>query len=425
MNNMNQPDLQKNPIYSRPKILLYKTIVFFKKNGLRQTIWRIWNKLGDMQSVKKKLTLYTPGTNSTTTLRKSRLKKVSFMIGSVEGPPKRYRVFNIAEGLQSRGIASCIFYENHYNRLEQVMDSDLVVIFRARMSPRVGTIIKKLDSAGLPVVFDIDDLAFEPRLIDTYDEARDMPDILKNGFVSDFNRYGQTLDMCRLATCTTETLAKVIRQKGKTCFVIPNTINRAQYDLATALLKAPKVREAGKLWIGYFSGTNTHNRDFLEASGAIVKILEKHANIMFHIVGPLQLPADFKQLGDRIVRKPLMSYLDMLKYLSKMDINLAPLEQNNIFTDCKSELKIFEAGLVEVPTIASRTASYSKCVSDGKNGFLAGNKEEWLQKLTVLVESKELRSKIGRQARKDFIDRFYIENVIDHIIDTYEKIVDI
>ena len=152
--------------------------------------------------------------------------------------------------------------------------------------------------------------------------------------------------------------------------------------------------------------------------------MERYRDTELHIVGPVRLPEVLKKSGSRVLRKPLMPYLEMLRYLSKMDINIAPLEQNNLFNDGKSELKIFEAALAGVPTIASRIDSYSKCIADGKNGFLAGSREEWIQKLSSLVENEELRIGMGLNARTDFVARFYIENTIDDIISVYEKIVD-
>jgi O-antigen biosynthesis protein len=174
--------------------------------------------------------------------------------------------------------------------------------------------------------------------------------------------------------------------------------------------------------IGYFSGSMTHNRDFMEASGALLKVLKTYPNTLLHIVGDLELPGEFAGFKNRIIRKSFVLYLDMLKYMSGLDINIAPLEQNNPYNEGKSELKIFEAGLVGVPTIASRVDSYSKCISDGKNGLLAGSNEEWLDKLSLLVLNSNMRSSIGMKARNDFTKAFYIENAIENIVGTYENI---
>ena len=210
---------------------------------------------------------------------------------------------------------------------------------------------------------------------------------------------------------------------NKKCFIFPNTINNQQYDFTKTIVRENRPSTNEKIKIGYFSGTKTHEKDFAEASDALCEVLKKYTNVEFHLVGLLDLDGKFSPFRDRIIRKPLMGYLDMLGYLSQMDINLAPLELNNIFTDSKSELKIFEAALVSVPTIASSTNTYKTCIKDGVNGFLAVSKSDWFEKLETLIQDKVLRGKIAEEAKKDFIQRFYIKNRINDIIDIYNRII--
>jgi len=70
--------------------------------------------------------------------------------------------------------------------------------------------------------------------------------------------------------------------------------------------------------------------------------------------------------------------------VSLVDVNIAPL-QENIFTDSKSELKFFEAGIVQTPTIASPTAVYRRVIDDGVNGFLS-SATEWLSTLEQVCD---------------------------------------
>ena len=39
-------------------------------------------------------------------------------------------------------------------------------------------------------------------------------------------------------------------------------------------------------------------------------------------------------------------------------------------------------------------------VEDGKNGYLAETEEEWLEKLSILIESENLRIEIGKKLEK-------------------------
>jgi glycosyltransferase involved in cell wall biosynthesis len=406
--------LLRNPVY--------KTIAYYRRHGLVRTIQRVFTELKITLTSRRKVELYQPQSYRSSISKASNIKKVSFLVGLPRGESKRYRVYNIVEGLQSRGVGGCVFYETNLDKLEQVLDSNLVVIFRAKMSPQMDAIISRLRSSGIAVVFDVDDLVFDTQYVSYIDAFKHLPDALKKEYMSDVRKYRQVLERCGFVTCTTEFLAGIARRLGKPCFVVPNTINKAQYELAEAIRKEAGNRD-NKIRIGYFSGTSTHDRDFLEVAVALEEILKKYKHTELHIVGTVRLPRELNSSGDRVIQKPLMPYLELLRYLSQIDINVAPLEQRTPFNDGKSELKIFEAALVGVPTIASRTDSYSKCVSDGSNGFLAGSKEEWLQKLCLLIENEDIRTEMGRKARKDFVARFYIENAIDGIIRIYEEII--
>jgi hypothetical protein len=98
---------------------------------------------------------------------------------------------------------------------------------------------------------------------------------------------------------------------------------------------------------------------------------------------------------------------------------------NNAFTAGKSELKIFESALLGVPTVASSTDSYSGCITDGINGFLAASKREWVEKLDKLIKDSSLRLLVAGQAEKDFIKRFDIKSVINDVIDIYKTFTDV
>ena len=162
---------------------------------------------------------------------------------------------------------------------------------------------------------------------------------------------------------------------------------------------------------------------FWRQAKALEEILKSTEMPSYISSARLRLPRELMKSSVKVLQQAThATFGECSRYLSKMDINIAPLEQDTPFNDGKSELKIFEAALAGVPTVASRTDSYSKCITDGENGFLAGSREEWLQKLCSLIANEEIRRDMGLKARKYFVDRFYIENVIDDIIKIYEEI---
>ncbi len=354
-----------------------------------------------------------------------KIKKVAFLIGTLEGESKKYRVFNIIEGLQNIGIECNTFYEINLDLIDRLLDSDLLILFRAAISDNIKNIIARFHEKKIPIVFDVDDLVFEPDSIHYVDGIKDFTREQLGIYKDGVRRYRETMKLCNFCTATTEFIVKRIGKLGKKSFIIRNTINKEEYEASKLACKNIK-KDKNQITIGYFSGSNTHDKDFLEASNAFFSIMAKYPKVHLFIMGELQIDKRLlNKFKGRIIRKKFAPYSKMSRYLAQMDIIIVPLELNNPYTAGKSELKIFDAAMVNVPVIASSTETFSKCITDGHNGFLASNTQEWIKKLSLLIVNKELRSKMGLNAKKDFFKMFFIGNEIDNIINVYQKIIDI
>ena len=79
-----------------------------------------------------------------------------------------------------------------------------------------------------------------------------------------------------------------------------------------------------------------------------------------------------------------------------MDINIIPLVIN-LFTEGKSDLKYYEAALVEVPSVASPTLVYQSAIEHGSNGFLARTRDDWYEALRTLIVDSDLRRAMGKR----------------------------
>jgi glycosyltransferase involved in cell wall biosynthesis len=108
---------------------------------------------------------------------------------------------------------------------------------------------------------------------------------------------------------------------------------------------------------------------------ALARHLEKNPTTEFVIAGYLDLPPVLEPFADRIERLAFMNILELQAAMASVDINVVPLQHND-FTHCKSELKFFEAALVETPTIAAATPVFQSAIDHGHNGFLV-NDHDW------------------------------------------------
>jgi glycosyltransferase involved in cell wall biosynthesis len=161
----------------------------------------------------------------------------------------------------------------------------------------------------------------------------------------------------------------------------------------------------GKVVIGYASGTPTHNRDFALIAPVLQELLHIHTEIELRIIGHLDLEPGWKMFHDRIQRYASVPWQELPVWLGQIDLNLAPLVEKNPFSQSKSEIKYLEAGLVGVPTLASRIGSYVGAIVNGENGLLATEPQEWRVGLEKILAAEKLAS-LGQAAYKDVIERY-------------------
>lgn len=199
---------------------------------------------------------------------------------------------------------------------------------------------------------------------------------------------------------------KLTRCFAKPCVVIRNSLNRKQVEVAKKCL--PKKTHAGFV-VGYFSGSPTHAKDFQMMEEELVRFLSSHEDTKMMVVGYMKFSEKMENLieAGKVERKELVNYEKLQKLISEVDVNLAPLVIND-FTNSKSELKYFEAGVVETTTIASPSFSFERAIEDGVNGYLA-QPGEWYEKLEYLYENVQDNQKVAMRARVDAMTNYYGE----------------
>jgi glycosyltransferase involved in cell wall biosynthesis len=313
----------------------------------------------------------------------------------------RYRCDHQAEALRLAGVTTDLVPSQGAGLLEAVGYYDRFVLNRVEWTDDVAAFCDRVRERGRTLVFDTDDLIFEPELIhhfavfDGWPEAELMLEVAK------VERYRRTLEACTAATVTTEPLGEHARRHVDDVHVVPNVVSEEMVMLSDRALAQASEQRAAHVTLAYLSGTRTHNRDFLETADAVLWALETYPHVRFQAVGKLELDARFERFGERVERIPLRPWQALPDLLRRIDVNLAPLERANPVTECKSCVKYLEAGLVAVPTIASPRPDFVRVIDHGRNGLLADTTEEWRDALGLLIESANLRREIGACASEE------------------------
>jgi len=278
---------------------------------------------------------------------------------------------------------------------------DCFILNRVAWRDELAAFFERTRSRERTVVFDTDDLIFEPDLIGHFAVFEGWPKVECSAEIEKLDRYRRTLEECTGAMVTTEPLRKHAGRHIDRVEIAFNAVSEEMVRLADRALESSAPDHGSDVTIAYLSGTRTHNRDFLEAADAVLWALDAYPRCRFLAVGKLDLDQRFERFGPRVAKVPLQPWQALPDLLSRVDVNLAPLERNNPVTECKSCVKYLEASLLGVPTIASARADFTRVINHGRNGMLADTPSEWQDALGQLIETPQLRRKIGELASED------------------------
>lgn len=307
----------------------------------------------------------------------------------------RYRVFNMVDSLNSApasSISAAWFYKDEIEQVMQVIsDCTTLVICRTRYSPQLVQLVRLANLHGVRVLFDVDDLVFStqklPLLIDTVGEYREGEQL--NYWYAYVSRLAEMLRLCDGAILTNAYLAAQLNEHfpDKPTAVIPNFLNRVQQNYSEEIYRLKQLSgfsSVNAVSIGYFSGSPSHRRDFNLAAPAISMAMKRHQNIRLLLVGYIEPGEHLELFRDRIDYFPMQDYVNLQRLIGSVEINIVPLLDNE-FTNCKSELKYFEAAIAGTVTIATPTYTYSKAIRDGETGYLAKS-HEWSDKIEAALD---------------------------------------
>lgn len=313
----------------------------------------------------------------------------------------RYRVEHFIEQLLHHG------YPSDYVQISQAKQMDIasykkIVIYRCNDVETVSWVTEKAKKAGISVYYDIDDFIF------AYDEITYL-DFLKDEeyrtFEEHTKRIHKCMELCDGYLTSTETLKKLIEEHfpGKPVVIKRNV---ASMEMQILSYNAAKERESNKekVWIGYFSGSGTHNKDFDIIESVLDEVMEEYPNVHLRLGGVIK-DSIMKKYANRSEKLPFMAWQNLPKAVASVDINLMPLEDTQ-FHCSKSENKWTEAAFAMVPSIMTRNAEMELVVEDKVTGMLCSTKEEWKNALTSMVADKELRKRIARNANKTVLEKY-------------------
>ncbi|HRZ19216.1 MAG TPA: glycosyltransferase [Candidatus Dojkabacteria bacterium] len=352
-------------------------------------------------------------------------KKVVYIKNQFDNSTFRYRCFNVVQAMsEQKEYVITYFLSSEIPLISKFLQKiDILILQRAMWDLNIENIISYARNLGIQVVYDVDDLIVNPKYIPLYLNNLGIINKSDISFDVHFNfasKYFSVAEKCDSFIATNKFLAEILEKDFfKSVSIIPNFLNKEQ-ESHSAQIRKKRVLDKSKFVMGYFSGSPSHYKDFSLLIGDIKRFLEEYKDTFLKIVGHIDIPKELREYEDRIIQVPFVSYEELQYEIGEVDVNLVPLQQN-LFNNCKSELKYFEAGIVNVISICSPTYVYNQIVRDGLNGYIARD-GEWFAKLDFVYQNRNKMSQIAKRAFKTSLDFYGVENQSEKIVDVYNSI---
>ncbi|MBL0049522.1 MAG: glycosyltransferase family 4 protein [Bacteroidetes bacterium] len=342
-------------------------------------------------------------------------------------PSQRFRFEQYLEFLQANGFLvehfyllnerdDKLFYSHNALGKIKILITSVFKLYSKYRSTKKDTIVfvqrecfmlgsayfEKLFRNKCKLIFDFDDSIWLQNVSD------------KNKLWSFLKNPSKTSHIIQMANCVVagnQYLADYALRFNKNVTIIPTTIDTAEYYFVKENQK-PK----DTVCIGW-SGSVTTIQHFQYVVGALLLLKKKYGDkIYFKVIGD----GSFKHKELNIAGLPWKKASE-INDLAEIDIGIMPLPDDE-WASGKCGLKGLQYMSLGIPTIMSPVGVNSEIIKDGENGFLAQDDNEWVAKLSRLIESPELRSGIGLQGRKSVVEKYSVEANKNHYLQLFNSL---
>ena len=264
-----------------------------------------------------------------------------------------------------------------------VHNFDLVYLYREAALVGPAVFERWIARSGRPFVFDFDDAVFL-----TYRSPA-------NGMLMRLKMPGKTATTCRLANHVmvgNSYLASYANRFNPRVTIVPTAIDLTRH------VPHRTTADEGKPVIGW---TGSHSTlQHLDIVRPALQALAATRPFTLRVVGT----SSYSVPGVDVDARPWAEQTEIADLLG-IDIGIMPLPDDP-WTRGKCALKALQYMALEIPAVSSPVGVTTEFVRDGENGFLARNEEEWVDRVTRLLDSAALRQRLGKAGRVTVAEQF-------------------
>jgi glycosyltransferase involved in cell wall biosynthesis len=310
--------------------------------------------------------------------------KVLFLIQGLTVAASRYRVLQYLPYLETKGVeAEVITYPSTtrglYDFFRNLPDYDCLFLQRKRFH---GLLLKLLRKKAKKIVYDFDDAVMykNSKASSPYSSTRQ-------------RRFMAMIRSSDSVIAGNTFLREQAERYNSHVTTIPTVIDESRYPAKEYDLKKEKVTIG---WIGDHGSIH-----YLEKMRPVFEELgKKYPHIELEIICDIFFDCD-----NIPVIKRMWSAEHEIEYLHELDIGVMPLVQDP-WSEGKCGLKILQYFGVGIPAVCTPVGVNKDVVREGFNGYFAGSREQWIEKLSLLIEDQEKRKIMGMRGREIVFQSF-------------------
>jgi glycosyltransferase involved in cell wall biosynthesis len=264
---------------------------------------------------------------------------------------------------------------------------DVVLIHRAAALGGPALLERLVRLSGKPVIFDFDDAIF---LLHTTEANR------RFGWLK---FPGKTATICGLSAhvvAGNSYLADYARRYNSRVTVIPSSVDADRYR------PAGKSNPQGRVVVGWMGSSTSQTH--LEMFASLFAELAARRDIELRVVSDREpvlpgVPFTWRR----------WSAATEVQDLAQFDIGIMPMPDDP-WSRGKCAMKALLYMSVGVPTVCSAVGANCDVIQHGENGFLAATNEDWIEHLEALIDSAQLRQRVGAAGRQTIEQRYSTES---------------
>jgi glycosyltransferase involved in cell wall biosynthesis len=284
--------------------------------------------------------------------------------------------------------------------------TDLIFIHREAFPVGGPFIEEKLAQRGRPLIFDFDDAIY---LLNTGVMSRTV------GLLKRPSKTARIVNLATTVIAGNENLKAYASRYNSNITVIPTPVDTDQF--------APRpngstARDDGRVVIGWM-GSNTTAPYLKMVGDALAEVCRRYPQVELRAIGGSSVPT---VSPSQTVRR--WNLHTELEDLHGFDIGIMPMPDTE-WTRGKCGFKALLYMSCAVPPVCSPVGLTTDIVQDGENGLLATTSEEWVEKLSMLVEDPALRRRMGEAGRQTVEEKYSLATHAPRFLDTLIRTADL